>query len=578
MSRKTNSKSTKTDIRPFTRQFFKGSGGVMVTGIFGTLLSTVCALAVSWLIQLIIDCVAGYDTGFDLKDITIFTAIGVVLFAAAYLLVAHSRPRFIARGIGQYKEYVFQELTKKNISAFSGENSSLYISALSNDTNSIESGYLGNIFPVIENILLFAGALAMMLIYSPLLTAVSIGLSLIPVVASLLTGGLMVKAEKDMSDRNEEYMSTLRDSLSGFSVIKTFKAEAQMCRIFAANVKRLTEADSRRRKLEIIVQMFAQVAGVIAQMGVFLIGAYLALSGKGVTVGTVMVFVQVMNYVLNPIAVIPGYIAQIKASRALIRKLAEALPENVRESGTVAEQKLDDGITIEHLSFAYEPEKPVLNDVNFTFEAGKSYALVGGSGSGKSTLLNLLMASRSDYTGAIRYDGSDLRDITSESLYELISVIQQNVFVFNASIRDNITMFSEFPEKAVDKAIELSGLSALIAEKGEDYLCGENGSGLSGGEKQRISIARSLLKNSQVLMVDEATAALDPQTAFQVSGSILDLDGITRIVVTHSLDEALLRRYDCILTLKNGTIAESGGFENLMDRKGYFYSLFTVAQ
>ncbi|MBE6753313.1 MAG: ABC transporter ATP-binding protein [Ruminococcaceae bacterium] len=571
-------KKKKTDIRPFTKQFFRGSRWVMVLGLIGTLLSSACALAVAWIIQLIIDYIAGYDIGFDLMDITLITCIGIGVFIAAYLMVSFSRPRFIARGIGQYKEYVFRELTKKNISAFSGENSSLYISALSNDANSIETGYLGNIFPIIENVLLFVGALTIMLVYSPLLTAISIGLSLLPVAASLLTGGLVVKAEKELSDRNEDYISTLRDSLSGFSVIKTFKAEAQMCRIFARNVRLLTEADSRKRKLEIIIQMFAQTAGMIAQMGVFLIGAYLAFSGKGVTVGTVMVFVQVMNYVLSPIAVIPGCIAQIKASKGLIRKLADALPENVRESGTVEELKLDDSISVENLSFAYEPEKPVLKNVDFTFEAGKSYALVGGSGSGKSTLLNLLMASYPGYTGAIRYDESELRDITSESLYELISVIQQNVFVFNASIRDNITMFSEFSKEAVDKAIELSGLSALIAEKGEDYLCGENGSGLSGGEKQRISIARSLLKNSQVLLVDEATAALDAQTAFQVSDSILNLDGITRIVVTHALDEALLRRYDCILTLKNGSIAESGGFDELMDKKGYFYSLYTVSQ
>jgi len=229
-------KKQKTSIRPFTRQFFRGSGGLMTLGIFGTLLSSVCALAVAWIIQLIIDYIAGYDIGFDLMDITVITAIGVGVFIAAYLMVCFSRPKFIARGIGQYKEYVFGEITKKNISAFYGENSSLYISALSNDANSIENGYLGNIFPIIENILLFVGALAIMLVYSPLLTAISIGLSLIPVAASLLTGGLMVKAEKDMSDRNEEYMSTLRDSLSGFSVIKAFRAEVQMCRIFGENV------------------------------------------------------------------------------------------------------------------------------------------------------------------------------------------------------------------------------------------------------------------------------------------------------------------------------------------------------
>lgn len=121
-------------------------------------------------------------------------------------------------------------------------------------------------------------------------------------------------------------------------------------------------------------------------------------------------------------------------------------------------------------------------------------------------------------------------------------------------------------------------LSSLIAERGEDYLCGENGSGLSGGEKQRISIARSLLKKSQVLLVDEATAALDVQTAFQVSNAILNLSGLTRIVVTHVLDENLLKQYDRIVTLKAGQIVEAGTFRELMENRGYFYSLYTVSQ
>jgi len=573
-------KSTKkTSIRPFTRQFYRGNGWRMFLGLMQTIMNAGANLLVAWLIQQIIDLIAGVDTGFTLTDLVVLTVIGLAGFIVMFTFDYFSRPVFISRGIGQYKNYVFGELTKKNISAFSGENSSLYISALSNDANTIETGYLGNIFPVISNILTFIGALAMMLWYSPLLTAISIGLSLLPVIASLLTGNRMVKAEKKVSDLNHSYMSALKDSLSGFSVIKSFRAETQMCRIFSENVKQLTDAQCKKSRLSVIINMLAAVAGVIAQLGVFLIGAYLALSGKGVTVGTVMVFVQMMNYVISPIAELPGCFAQISAAKELIRKLADALPENVREEKHAREEReLDDGIAIEHLSFSYEPEKPVLCDLSFTFDAGKSYALVGGSGSGKSTLLNLMMAAYPEYTGTIRYDSTDLRDISSDSLYELISIVQQNVFIFNASIRDNITMFSQFPEEEVNRAIELSGLSSLIKSKGEDYLCGENGSGLSGGEKQRISIARALLKKSQVLFVDEATAALDAQTAAQVSNSILDLDGITRIVITHALDEALLRRYDCILSLRNGTVCESGTFEELMDKKGYFYSLYTVSQ
>ena len=205
-------------------------------------------------------------------------------------------------------------------------------------------------------------------------------------------------------------------------------------------------------------------------------------------------------------------------------------------------------------------------------------AIVGGSGSGKSTLLHLLMAGSTAYDGRILLDGTELREAAPESVYELISVIQQNVFVFNASIEENISMFRQFPQAELGDAIRHAHLGELLARRGQDSLCGENGCNLSGGEKQRISIARSLLKKSSVLLADEATAALDAQTAHQVSSDLLDLEGMTRIVVTHTLEQALLRRYDGILVLKNGEIAESGSFDELMARKGYFYALYTVSQ
>ena len=246
--------------------------------------------------------------------------------------------------------------------------------------------------------------------------------------------------------------------------------------------------------------------------------------------------------------------------------------------GSETLNRLEHGIRLENVSFAYEPGKTVLHGINAEFEAGRAYALVGGSGSGKSTLLNLLMAAETNYSGHIFADGIELSDISTESLYGTIAAIQQNVFVFNASIKDNVSMFRDFPKTEMDEAIARAHLGALIRERGEDYLCGENGSGLSGGEKQRISIARSLLKKSSVLLADEVTAALDAQTAHRVSSDILDLQGITRIVVTHTLEESLLRRYDKIFVLRGGRIEEAGSFADLMANKGYFYALFTVAQ
>jgi len=351
-----------------------------------------------------------------------------------------------------------------------------------------------------------------------------------------------------------------------------------MIRSFKENVQELAKAQSRKHKMNILVQMFGSVAGIAAQLGVFLFGAYLAMSGKGITAGTTLIFVQLMNYVLSPIGTIPTCIAERKAAKALIEKIANALNANVREESENEHHKMERSIVVKDLSFGYEPEKQVLKNINCTFELGKKYAIVGASGSGKSTLLNLLMASHQNYDGTICYDDTELREINSSNLYEMESIIQQNVFVFNATIKDNITMFRDFSEEQINEAIRLSGLSALIEEKGTDYLCGENGSGLSGGEKQRISIARSLLKKSQVLLVDEATAALDAETAYQVSNAILGLDGVTSIVVTHSLEEGLLKQYDGIITLKNGVIVETGTFDELIAEKGYFYSLFTISQ
>ena len=570
--------SSKIDIRPYTRQFFKGNIIFFACALFETAFTVICNLIVSWLLQQILDLIGGVNTGFTLGSL-IFISLAVIAgIAISGAISYHSKPKFITKGISQYKEYVFGELTKKNISAFSGENSSTYISALTNDIQTIEQGYLWNAFAMFGSILTFTGAIVLMIWYSPLLTLVAIFLSLFPLVASLLAGDRMAQREKSVSDRNEAYTSTLKDSLGGFSIIKSFKAEAQMLHIFKENVSQLAKAQCSKQKMKILVHMFGAVASVTAQLGVFIFGAYLALSGKGVTAGTTLVFVQLMNFILNPIATIPSCIAERKAAKALVEKIAGALNTNVREETENEHHKIEHNIVIKDLSFGYEPEKLVLKNINFTFGLGKKYAIVGASGSGKSTLLNLLMASYQNYDGTICYDDTELREISSSNLYEIESIIQQNVFVFNATIKDNITMFRDFSEEQINEAIRLSGLSALIEEKGADYLCGENGSGLSGGEKQRVSIARSLLKKSQVLLVDEATASLDAETAYQVSSAILALKDVTSIVVTHSLDEGLLKQYDGIITLKNGSIVETGTFHELLAKKGYFYSLFTIAQ
>ncbi|MBR0205384.1 MAG: ABC transporter ATP-binding protein [Clostridia bacterium] len=573
-----NKKELKALRRPFVKELFRKNRFNLVMTVIAALCAAASSLVISWTLKGISDLISG-DTDISFRTLLLVAIVGFALMGLAWVLDCTFLSAFRAKAMRQYRKYAFDRLLEKGIQAFSGENSARYLSALSNDANAIEQDYVRMLQNVIQVAITFVGALGLMLWYSPLLTLIAIGFSLLPIVVSIVLGDRAAKAEKQVSDRKESYTGMLKDVLSGFAVVKSFKAEKSITGIHDESNRSVAAAAKTREKVKLHVSYASGVAGGALQFGVFFVAAALALSGRGgITAGTAIVFVQLLNYVLAPIQVFPTYYAGKKSAYGLMDKLAEALHKNVPDKGEHIEPKLTEGISIRDLSFAYEKDKPVLTDVDMDLKAGGCYALVGGSGSGKSTILNLLMAAYDTYGGHILYDGKELKTISPSSLYDLVSIIQQNVFVFNSTIRDNITLFSDFPKAEVDRAVRLSGLSKLIDEKGEDYLCGENGSGLSGGERQRVSIARALLRKTPVLFVDEATAALDAETSFEVLDAILKLDGYTRVIVTHDLDENILRRCTGLFALKNGEVSERGTFEDLMDRKGYFYSLFTVSQ
>ena len=534
-------------------------------------------LLLSYILQVVTDIAAGVDNSITLKQVIIWCLIAFTMMGIVGYVSSKTKYGFISRAMKQYKSAVYDGITKKGISAFRNENTSFYASALTNDAQVIQDNYVTVNFDIVVQAFLFIGSIVMMLLYSPILTLAAIGMALLPFVASILTGKKLVGIEKDVSDKNEGFLALITETLSGFSVIKSFKAEGTIKGIVGKSNNELENAKRRKGAKQFIVSLWGMGAHATAQVGVFIIGAYLCLAGKGITPGMLFVFVNLMNFVIQPIAQLPAIFAKRKAAEGLIKKMDDALMADDNEAQKTEECSLSKGIKFNDLKFAYEEGKDVLKGIDYEFESGKSYAIVGASGCGKSTMLQLLLAGMDSYTGSISYDGNELRNIKPESLYDVVSTIQQNVFVFNASIRDNITMFKDFAKEEVDRVIKMSGLEKLIEEKGEDYLCGENGCGLSGGEKQRISIARALLRNSKLLLVDEATAALDAETSNMVINSILKLKDMTKIIITHDLDRNTLEQYDSILTLKGGRIVEDGNFNDLMSKKGYFYSLFNVA-
>lgn len=563
-------------IREYTQKFYYKNKFDFCMAMVTTLVLGMLQVMAAYLLKELLEF-AMEGSMEELLDKVGETGLFLGAVAGVWMLDRQFKYRFMRKAVLGYRNKAFDAITGKSISSFAGENTGSYISALTNDVSSIEGNYLLVNFELPTLVLQAVTALSMMFWYSWPLTLAVLLLAVVLILLSLPFGKTMARQEEEVSKKNASFVSMVKDLLGGQSVIKSFQAQGEAASLFYEKNLLLEQSKCRRRRTSELVNIVSFLGAFGVQIVVFLYGAYLSIQGS-VSPSVVIAFVQLMNYIINPIQRFPGLWANRKAAVALIGKMTD-YGEN-SDSGRELEAlgDVEREIRFDHVDFSYDGEGKALKDVSLRFQAGKSYAIVGGSGCGKSTLLNLIMGSYPDYKGSITMDGKEIRAVDPDSIFDVMSIIQQNVFIFDDTIRKNICMFKEFDKETVDRAVQKAGLKSLVEEKGEDYACGEGGSHLSGGEKQRIAIARSLLRKSSLLLVDEATSALDAETAEGVTNAILDIQGLTRLVVTHRLEEKTLKRFDEIIVMRNGRVAERGDFQELMESRQYFYSLYMVTR
>lgn len=558
-----------------TSVFFENNKLLFAVSTVFLIIVNILSCVYAYIMQVLLDAC----TGGNVKQLVTILVEIISLFLAffiAQMILNKIRCAFVRRSMSQYKNKVFNLLSHKSIASFVNERTSSYVSILTNDVIVIENGYINGLFDIISMCTSLAGALLLMIWYNWIMTLVVLFLCIVPIVMSVFIGDKIAHLEKNISDKNEKFVSIIKDLLMGFPVVKSFQAEEQAINLFCDENTDLEKGKEKRKAAEGTIKIIANEVGSFIQIAVFLMGAFLAIKGY-ITAGVVIAFVQLMNNVMEPIQSLPALFANRRAAKRLIAKMEQYASNNEVKDGNEVIDDLGEGIEFEHVGFSYEVGNYALHNISLKIEKGKHYGIVGGSGSGKSTLLNLLMGGFLNYEGNIYIDKKEIRDIKRECLYQLLSSVQQNVFIFDNSILNNITMFKSFDEEQVNRAVKRSGLEKLIHEKGYDYLCGENGINLSGGERQRISIARCILKNTSVILMDEATAALDLETAKTVMTQILEMDELTSIVVTHSMEKSVLERFDKIFVLQNGTIVEAGTFQELLKNKKYFYALYSLS-
>ena len=588
---------------PLSQSFFQGNRQNLFMAVLGTTVLSVGILSVPQLMQILIDFLSG-NRRYSMHQIILMAVAVLLMVSFSGLCTYYFRTKFSTKAVFQYRKMAYHYLSKKKVTEFYGQNTAVYLSALNTDLQKIKEDFLDQI-PILSQIVICGiGAVLVMIRYNFFLAMMACLISLIPFFAALFSGRNMEKIEENLSKENAEYLAFLKDFAIGFTIIKSYKVEGIFSTLHDKICQKVEDRMEEREKCVEKINYFAAISGYITQFAILLLCAVVAYRSKSISVGTVLAFSRLINYIIDPVTELPGMLSKARTAYALSEQFWEKIGKGEQEEQQEQQQKsgeivkdgyhqhtdtdsyekalpipsLQGDICFSRLSFSYTPEKQVLKDFTLRVKEGEKLILLGASGSGKSSILKLLMGIERSQGGEISIGNRQLSTLPEESLFRSISYIQQEVFIFDGSIYENITLFQDYGKEELELVIEKSGLKNLISEKGLDYPCGENGAALSGGERQRINIARSLLRKTPILLADEITAALDKENSYLVLDSLLSLENITEILVLHDLDSRILSRVDRICVLKEGEIVEEGIFSELMEKKGYFYSLFMMEQ
>ena len=533
-------------------------------------------IAFAYSIKIIID--SGMSQNREaLTQAILIGAIVIFIYASLNFISLRLRNKLVRQIMSRYKNKVFKSILDRDYREFSKEKSGKFISILTENMKKIEQDYLHQYFNISKNISLMIFSLVAMFIGNWFLTLLVIIASIIPMMISGFIGQKSASLQNRAMVADQKYLAKVKDILAGFLVIKSFNVKDAICEDYSHESEKFDEINFIKGKFDVLANVISQLSGMIVFLVAFGGGMYLVFNGS-TTIGSVTAIVQLVNFVVMPLNEIGMGMSKFREGQATLNSF-EVKDVIELQTGKTKEY-FDDVISFSNVDFSYpNAEEKIFNNLSLQIKKGEKIAIVGMSGSGKSTLLNLLLRFYDVTSGYISIDNQDLQAISAESLYNLMTIVQQDVYIFDDTLKANITLSQSFTEDDIKKAVQQSGLESYLLENelGLQTLCGENGSNLSGGERQRLSIARALIRKTPILLLDEATSSLDNKVTTEIENSILEIQDLTVLVVTHKLNKSMLKKYNRILFMKNGVIVEDGSFDNLMDRKGEFYKLVELS-
>ena len=469
-------------------------------------------------------------------------------------LSRRSFTRIACGAVEQVRQRILEQVLYRTVAQYNAEGDAAYLSLLTTDLRTLYDDYYMSLFSIVFWGGIMLCALAMYLYISPVMLLAILLVTIPPLVLPRRMNERLKATRDAFSLQMADYTQQLKELLGGFEIIRSFLREDAYAALHqkAAHKARKSELDYQQ-SLNAMVTNTSLISNLIFPV-VMLVGLFLAFDGR-LTMGTVSTAASMANFVITPCHQIAQCWAKVKSSQGIRQRLEAAMAEP-----QAAEQGEPIGpiesIQCETVRFAYpNTAEPVLKDASLTVDAAQKVALVGESGCGKSTLAKLLFQYYPDYSGDILFNGRQVRTLNRTALYRRVGYIAQTAYLFHDTIRNNICLHEDFPDEQLAHAIAAAGLTDWVASlpDGLDTVISENGKNLSGGQRQRIGIARLALRSYDLIIADEITASLDPDTSQQVMENLIAMPCMV-VAITHDVAGSFMHQFDKVYRVEHGVV------------------------
>ena len=469
-------------------------------------------------------------------------------------LSRRSFTRIACGAVEQVRQRILEQVLYRTVAQYNAEGDAAYLSLLTTDLRTLYDDYYMSLF----NIVFWGGimlcALAMYLYISPVMLLAILLVTIPPLVLPRRMNERLKATRDAFSLQMADYTQQLKELLGGFEIIRSFLREDAYAALHQKAARKARESElDYQQSLNAMVTNTSLISNLIFPV-VMLVGLFLAFDGR-LTMGTVSTAASMANFVITPCHQIAQCWAKVKSSQGIRQRLEAAMAEpQAAEQGEPIGHI--DSIQCETVRFAYpNTAEPVLKDASLTVDAAQKVALVGESGCGKSTLAKLLFQYYPDYSGDILFNGRQVRTLDRTALYRRVGYIAQTAYLFHDTIRNNICLHEDFPDEQLAHAIAAAGLADWVASlpDGLDTVISENGKNLSGGQRQRIGIARLALRSYDLIIADEITASLDPDTSQQVMENLIAMPCMV-VAITHDVAGSFMHQFDKVYRVEHGVV------------------------